>query len=102
MRKALVIITGVSLALAFAAPAAQAAGCTPTTFERDNMFLTAAQVGGDVSGDLDATGCDMGVYYAPGSTGNVTAATIHGARYFGVVADGAAVDVTGSDVHDIG
>src|SRR6266550_8759871 len=103
MRTALVTITAISLALAFvAAPAAQAAGCIPTTFERDGFLLTAAQVGGDVTGDLDATGCDIGVYYAPGSTGNVTDATIHGARYFGVVADGATVDVTDSDVHDIG
>ena len=104
MRKALVIIAGVSLALAFIATptAAQAAGCTPTTFERDGFLLTAAQVGGNVTGELDATGCDMGVYYAPGSAGNVTGATIHGARYFGVVADGAAVNVNDSDVHDIG
>ena len=104
MRKALVIMTAVSLALAFvAAPTvAQAAGCIPTTFNRDNMFLTAAQVGGDVTGELDATGCDIGVYYPPGSTGDVTGATIHGARYYGVVADGAIVNVTDSDVHDIG
>ncbi len=104
MRKALVIITGVSLVLALVgAPiAAQAAGCTPTTFSRDGMFLTAAQVGGDVTGPLDATGCDIGVYYGTGTSGNVTGATIHGARYFGVVADGATVNVTDSDVHDIG
>ena len=104
MRKALVIITAISLALTLvAAPtAAQAAGCTPTTFERDGFLLTAAQIGGNVSGELDATGCDIGVYYGTGTSGNVTGATIHGARYFGVVADGAAVDVSDSDVHDIG
>src|SRR6266852_5456710 len=104
MRKALVIITGVSLVLALVgAPiAAQAAGCTPTTFSREGRFLTAAQVGGDVTGPLDATGCDIGVYYGTGTSGNVTGATIHGARYFGVVADGAAVNVTDSDVHGDG
>src|SRR6266849_1312910 len=104
MRKALVIITGVSLVLALVgAPiAAQVAGCTPTTFSRDGMFLTAAQVGGDVTGPLDATGCDIGVYYGTGTSGNVTGATIQGARYFVVVADGATVNVTDSDVHDIG
>jgi hypothetical protein len=103
MRKAFVIFSAFSLALAIlAAPGAQAAACTPTTFERDGFFLTAAQVGGDVTGELDATGCDIGVYYASGTSGDVTDATIHGARYFGVVADGATVNVTGSDVHDIG
>jgi hypothetical protein len=103
MRKAFVIFNAFALALAIlAAPAAQAAPCTPTTFERDGFLLTAAQVGGDVTGDLDATGCDIGVYYGTGATGNVTGATIHGARYFGVVADGTAVNVNDSDVHDIG
>jgi hypothetical protein len=69
---------------------------------RDGFFLTAAQVGGDVTVELDATGCDIGVYYSSGMSGSVTNATIHGARYYGVVADGATVNVTGSDVHDIG
>jgi hypothetical protein len=55
-----------------------------------------------VTGDLDATDCDVGVYYETGSSGAVNAATIHGARYFGIVADGATVDVTDSGVFSIG
>jgi hypothetical protein len=103
MRKAFVILSATLLALAvFATPGVLAAGCTPTTFERDGFFLTAAQIGGDVTGELDATGCDIGVYYGPGTSGNVSDADVHGARYFGVVADGATVNVTDSDVHDIG
>lgn len=103
MRTAFVILSAFSLALAIvAAPVAQAATCTPTGFVRDGIDLTAAQQGGNVTGELDATGCDIGVYYGTGSTGNVTGATIHGARYFGVVADGATVNVRDSDVHDIG
>ncbi len=103
MRKAFVILSATLLALAlFATPAVLAAGCTPTTFERDGFFLTAAQVGGNVTGPLDATGCDIGVYYGPGTSGNVTNAQVHGARYFGVVANGAAVEVSDSDVYDIG
>jgi len=102
MRNALVTITSVSLVLALVGAPAFAATCTPTTFMRDSMFLTAAQIGGDVTGPLDATGCDIGVYYAPGTSGNVTGATIHGARYFGVVADGAAVNVSSSNVNDLG
>ncbi len=103
MRQAFVMFSAFSLAIAIVAtPAAQAATCTPTTFMRDGFFLTAAQVGGDVTDELNATGCDIGVYYAPGTSGNVTDAQVHGARYFGVVADGAAVNVSDSDVYDIG
>jgi hypothetical protein len=35
----------------------------PTGFNRDGINLTAAQIGGKVTGDLDAAGCDIGVYY---------------------------------------
>ena len=48
---------------------------------------------------LDATGCDIGVYN-PTSVAN---ADIHGARYFGVVVNGGAnVNTTNSKVHQIG
>jgi parallel beta-helix repeat protein len=60
---------------------------------------------GTVSGDLDATGCNIGVCYDNTHTGNVTA-NIHGANYYGVVVNGdvgaVAVNVTGSAIHDIG
>jgi len=83
------------------ATTAGAATCLPTTFSRDGFFLTAAQIGGTVSGSLDATGCDIGVYFA--TPGSVTAgAQISGARYFGVVIDGTSVTVEGASVHDIG
>ena len=83
------------------ATTAGAATCTPTGFVRDGINLTAAQIGGTVSGSLDATGCDIGVYFA--TPGSVTAgAEIFGARYFGVVNDGTSVTVEGASVHDIG
>ncbi len=69
---------------------------------RDGINLTAAQIGGNVTGNLDATGCNIGVYYGPGTSGTVNAATIHGANYYGVVANAAAVNVTSSSIHDIG
>ena len=72
--------------------------CEATGFRN----LTAKQIGGDVTGSLDATGCDIGVYYAPGTTGSVNAADISGAVYYGVVANAAAVNVIGSQIHDIG
>jgi hypothetical protein len=78
------------------------ATCTPTGFYRDGINMTAAQIGGNVTGNLDAAGCNIGVYYGPGHSGTVSGANISGANYYGVVADGAAVNVTGSNVHDIG
>jgi parallel beta-helix repeat protein len=82
------------------------AACTPTGFMQDSMNLTAAQIGGNVTGDLNATGCQIGVYYDNTTSGNVSAgANIHGANYFGVVVNGDAgavsVNVTGSSIHDI-
>jgi parallel beta-helix repeat protein len=88
--------------------------------------MTAAQIGGDVTGTLDASSantidgvpCNIGVYYGPlydstGTTqtgvapaGNVTGANIGGANYFGVVVNGdvgtVKTNVTGSTIHDIG
>lgn len=81
-----------------------AATCTPTNFSRDSINLAAALISpkGTVKGDIDATGCNIGIYYAPGSKGQVNGANIHGANYFGVVNDGANVDVVDSTIYDIG
>jgi hypothetical protein len=77
--------------------------CTPTGLMRDGINLTAALVNpSTVTGTVNASSCNIGVYYGPGTTGTVSGANISGANYFGVVADGAAVNVTGSNVHDIG
>ena len=82
------------------------ASCTETGFFRDGINMTAAQIGGNVTGTLDATGCNIGVYYDSTHTGNVTGANIFGANYFGVVVNGdvgaVPVNVTGSNIHDIG
>src|SRR5258708_9253229 len=100
-----VVATFVVAGLGAVTPAA-AAGCTPTGFVRDGINRTAAQIGGDVAGSLDATGCNIGVYYDNTTSGNVSGANIFGANYFGVVVNGDAgavsVNVTGSAVHNIG
>jgi hypothetical protein len=72
--------------------------CTPTGFYRDGINLTAAQIGGAVTGPLDATGCNIGAYN-PTSVNN---ADISGANYYGVVVNGESVNVTNSLVHNIG
>lgn len=95
-------VAALGAALLPTAASAAAASCMPTGFYRDGINMTAAQIGGNVTGTLDAGGCNIGVYYGPGSSGNVTGADIFGANYFGVVARGASVNVTNSHVHNIG
>ena len=95
------LLVAVPSTFAIATVTASATTCLPTTFSRDGFFLTAAQIGGTVSGTLDASGCDIGVYFT--TPGTVTAgAQIFGARYFGVLNDGTSVTVQGASIHDIG
>jgi hypothetical protein len=94
------------LFVASAVTSVAAATCTTTGFFRDGINMTAAQIGGNVTGTLDATGCNVGVYYDNNNSGNVTGADIFGANYFGVLVNGdvgaVSVNVTGSAVHTIG
>jgi hypothetical protein len=78
--------------------------CVPTGLMRDGINLTAAQIGGTVTGTLDATGCNIGVYYGPTDSGSVADADIFGANYYGVVVSGTStpVNISTSSIHDIG
>lgn len=80
------------------------ATCTPTGFVRDNINLTAALINPPktFSGTVDATGCNIGIYYSTGHTGKVSSATVFGANYYGIVNDGASVSILNSSVHNIG
>ena len=96
------ILATAGLVASTAGVAAAAPTCTETGFYRDNINLTAAKIGGKVTGNLDATGCDIGVYYGPGTTGSVNKATITNAKYFGVVNHDGNVDVKNSTISKIG
>lgn len=97
----------VGSAIPVVAPAARAATCTPTGFFRDGINMTAALIDpvGTVAGEVDATGCNIGVYYANGS-GRVRGANVHGANYFGILVNGdttsVSVSISASTIHDIG
>ena len=86
--------------------AVAATSCTATGFYRDSTNLTAAVIetttGFSVSGSVNASGCNIGVYIGPGLTGTVTSAQVFGANYYGVVNNGSNVTVTKSQIHDIG
>jgi len=74
------------------------AACVPTGFVRDGINLTAAQIGGAVTGTLDATGCNIGAY----NPTSVSGATISGANYYGVVVNHRTTNIANSSVHNIG
>ena len=95
------------LALTAVAPEI-AAACTPTGFVRDGAVMTAKLVNppSPVTGDVDATGCNIGVYFDAGTANAIDQAEIHGANYFGVVVNGkdtfVGVDIRDSTIRDIG
>lgn len=81
---------------------AAAQTCSPTGYNG----LTAALVNPTavVTGTVDATGCDIGVYF--NGEGRVDNADIYGAVWYGVMVNGdannASVDVLDSHIHNIG
>jgi len=95
-------ISGVIATMAVAALPASTLAASDTVSVR-GVALTAKIVNPTtpVTGNIDATGYDVAVYFGPGHSGTVDA-DIHGATWYGVVADRAAVNVTGSEIHDIG
>jgi hypothetical protein len=102
------LFAAMAAALLMTPPRTKATGpCTPTGFFRDGINMTAAMINpASVTGTVDATGCNIGVYYGPGSQGVIRNADIFGANYFGVLANGDADDVTldilSSNIHNIG
>lgn len=95
--------SGLGLAIPLIANAS-AASCTLTGFSRDSINMTAAVVNptSTVTGDVDAGGCNIGVYFGPGTHGTVNGATIHGSNYYGVVVQKAKVDIKNSNINHIG
>lgn len=103
MRKVILFIAILFLSTVLLSEA-RAQTCTPTGFMRDNINLTAAKINppGVFSGDVNATGCNIGIFYGAGAKGTLNGASVHGANYFGVVRYGADVTITNSVVYQIG
>ena len=81
--------------------------CTPTGFYRDAINMTAAVINpvNTVTGVLNATGCNIGVYI-DSVDATIDTAEIFGANYFGVLVNGdvntVSASITNSNIHDIG
>jgi len=103
----LIVLCGVFTAWGSAFPQCSS-GCYPTNFPATpttaNPALCAALVNptGTVNATINATGCDVGVYYGPGNKGFIEGANISGATYFGVLVNGASVSVLDSNISNIG
>jgi hypothetical protein len=94
-----------TMAVASLPGATLAAESGPTGFiDRDGTVLTAKIINptSPVTGTIKADGYDIAVYFDAAHPGSVANADISGAKYYGIVADGAKVNVTGSKVHHIG
>lgn len=104
----LMIAVMATVIIGFSTVVATAATCTPTGFSRDGINMTAALINpsGTVTGVVDATGCNIGVYYDAGHSGVIKNAEIFGANYFGVLANGdngdVSLDVLDSTIRKIG
>lgn len=82
-----------------------AANCQPTGYMQDNINLTAASIVTAstpiITGSIDATGCNIGIYFGPGTSGTVTNAEVFGANYYGILNNGGTATVTHSRIHNI-
>lgn len=100
-RIVVLLLTVLFSAMAFAVT------CTPTGFFRDGINMTAAVIDptDPVTGTVDATGCNIGVYIS-GVDATIDSADISGANYFGVLVNGdsgtPSASITNSNIHDIG
>ena len=100
----LAVVPMLAAATLGATTASSALVCVPTTVTQDAHILTAALIDpATVPENLDATGCDIGVYY-DGGTHTLTDRNVFGATYYGVLSNGATAVTTieHSSVYDIG
>lgn len=100
------LISGVSVALSWG-HTARASSCLTTNYFRDSMYLTAAVIASPLSPNVsntsvNASGCNIGIYYPAGVTGSVKNVEIFGANYYGVVNNGGKAQIINSRIHDIG
>jgi hypothetical protein len=96
-----------SLVCLFATLSLNAVTCTPTGFVRDGNNMTAAVINptSPVTGTVDATSCNIGVYI-DNVDARIDTANIYGSNYFGVLVNGdvntVSASITNSTIHDIG
>ncbi|HKV55307.1 MAG TPA: hypothetical protein VJN94_11780 [Candidatus Binataceae bacterium] len=107
-KRAILTLVVAELAVVCFAFGAAHAACTAipeASFSIDGISGLNAEVinsPSPVTGVVDATGCDLGVYFSPGKSGSVANATVFGAKLAGIVNNGADVSIEGNSVYQIG
>jgi hypothetical protein len=105
MKRSVVVALAAVVATLAGAAQASAAPCLPTDFMQDGRPLTAALVNPPATtGTVDATGCDIAVYFNDSGAHTITAATIQNAFYYGVltVNSGTSATISNSEIKFIG
>jgi hypothetical protein len=101
-RYSIALIVFVALVFTPSARSAPAA-CTPTGFAGLSAVLV--NPGDVIGGNVNATGCDIGIYYS-GTDAKVQNTAVYGALHYGVMVHGDTtttnVDVLNSNIHTIG
>src|SRR5713226_6818859 len=94
MKKLSIAISSTALVLSgwMLAIPAHAASCTTVSTSRGTLTTAVHDPLAPVTGEVDASGCDIGVYVDSGHV-TITNATVHDANHFGVFNDGANVTV---------
>jgi hypothetical protein len=68
MKRGLQALLLVAAAIVTSGPTVRGFSCTPTGFFRDGINMTAALINPtSVTGTVNATGCNIGVYFGAGS-----------------------------------
>ena len=97
----LIAVVGLGLATAPATQAAPAITCMKIDPSFSGMSAAIINPTAPVTGTVDATSCDVGVYYGPNHHSTVSGAKIFGATAFGVIVDSANVTIRYTHVYDI-
>jgi hypothetical protein len=92
--------------LTMLAPSASAAAvCLPTTYMQDGQPLTTAVLNtNEANANVDASGCDIGIFYNDNATHTVSNTSVFGAKYYGILTDGTGTTniTNNSSVYSIG
>ena len=105
MKRSVLGVLSVLVASLAMAAQASAAPCIPTDYMQDGRPLTAQQVNpAAVTGIVDATGCDIAVYFNDGATHTVSGATIENSFYYGILTrnPGTTANISNSEIRFIG
>jgi hypothetical protein len=97
-----ILVAGLALTVLTQAHAAGTCTPVPTTSKGPLTAAIVATSNQTINTDVDATGCDIGVYIGSGVTGVTISTSVHDANQYGVFNDGGSATVDSSHVYKTG